>query len=117
MTDKANNYEEGLQAFHEQDYEKAYCLLVSFAEQGHAEAQCIIGNLYDMGLGRPRNVEEARKWYLKSSAQGYGVASHNLGTMASVQNDLAGALRWYLKAEEQGFLGMSREDRQKAYGG
>lgn len=105
MSDKTANYEEGLRAFHERDYQKAYRLLISFAEQGHAEAQCIIGNLHDMGLDRPRNEEEAVKWYTKSSEQGYGVASNNLGTIAAAHGDRAGAQRWYKKAEEQGFIG------------
>lgn len=105
MTDETINYEEGLRAFREKDYEKTYGILLCFAEQGDPEAQCIIGNLYDGGLGRPRNEEEAVKWYLKSSEQGYGVASNNLGTIALSHGDIERAREWYRKAAEQGFFG------------
>lgn len=105
MPDETITYAEGLQAFQEKDYEKAYRSLIGFAEQRNPEAQCIIGNLCEWGFGRPRDEEEAVKWYLKSSEQGYGVASNNLGTIALCHGEIERAREWYKKAEEQGFLG------------
>ena len=113
MTDASTSYEHALRAFHEGDYSKAFSLLMPFAEAGVAEAQCIIGNIYDFGFGRPRNEAEAIKWYERSSAQGYGVASNNLGTLAVRRGDLEAARMWYDKAEQQGFVGISKEERRR----
>jgi TPR repeat protein len=49
--------------------------------QGNAEAQCIIANMYHLGLGIKINLPEALQWYRQSSQQGYGIASHNLATL------------------------------------
>jgi hypothetical protein len=103
MIDEANAYEEGLGAFHEQDFNRAYQILLRFAEAGSAEAQCIIGNMCELGLGRPVDEDEAVRWYLRASEQGHGVASNNLGTIALKRGDQKEARGWYQKSAEQGF--------------
>ena len=55
----------GLAAFEAKDYLNAFRLLKPMADQGNAEAQCLIGNMYQLGLGLERNVLEAVKWYKK----------------------------------------------------
>jgi len=45
----------------------------------------------------------AVSWYKKSSAQGDGVASNNLGTIAHLQGRIDEARRWCRKATRQGF--------------
>jgi len=55
----------GLAAFDAKDYLNAFRLLKLIADQGNAEAQCLIGNMYQLGLGLERNVLEAVKWYKK----------------------------------------------------
>jgi TPR repeat protein len=61
----------GIKLFHEQEYEEAYSLLSGFAEAGDPEAQCILGNMYDLGLGRGRDLDRAIDWYQRSSPHGY----------------------------------------------
>jgi TPR repeat protein len=73
-----NPIQDGLNAFHNGDYRSAIAILLPIAEAGDPEAQCVIGNLYQLGLGVAIDIEEAAKWYRKSSEQGYGVASNNL---------------------------------------
>lgn len=99
----------GLAAFEAKDYTKAFRLLKPIADQGDAEAQCLIGNMYQLGLGLERDVLEAVKWYKKSAKQGYGVASNNLAEILMVGDQgvaiaQAEAEKWYQKAREQGFL-------------
>lgn len=99
---------EGLAAFESGDYPKAYRLLKPLADQGDPEAQCIIANLYHLGLGLERNISAAIQWYRHSAEQGYGIASNNLAGifMTGEHNgviDYAEAQRWYQKAREQGF--------------
>ncbi len=101
--------EEGLAAFEARDYTKAFELLKPIAEQGDAEAQCIIANMYHLGLGLDRNGSEAIKWYMLSAKKGYGVASNNLAEIfragsCDVAPDQAAAEKWYHKARKQGFL-------------
>ncbi|MGB6300323.1 MAG: tetratricopeptide repeat protein [Rivularia sp. (in: cyanobacteria)] len=104
-----SNLSAGLTAFEAKDYVKAFELLKPLAEQGNAEAQCIIGSIYDLGLGLESNALEAVKWYKKSASQGYGVASNNLGTIyysgkEGIVRNRAKASEWYQKARQQGFL-------------
>lgn len=61
-----NTIAQGLQAFEQKDYEQTYEILMPFARSGNPEAQCIIGNLYDLGLGIDQNWEIAADWYGKS---------------------------------------------------
>ena len=77
-----------------------------------AEAQCIIGNMYQLRIGiepSDTSCSEAVKWYIKSAEQGYGVASNNLGEIfragsCGVAADRTKAEKWYRKAREQEFL-------------
>ena len=99
----------GLAAFEAKNYLNAFELLKPIAEQGDAEAQCIVANMYELGLGLEQDVVEAVKWYKKSAQQGYGIASNNLGTIftigyGSIVIDRIEAEIWYQQARKQGFL-------------
>jgi TPR repeat protein len=93
------------------DFVKSFKLLMPLAQQGNAEAQCILGNIYHLGLGVEQNVTEAIKWYEKSAKQGYAVASNNLAGIYLTGDDNCGieansdeAAKWYGISREQGFL-------------
>ena len=99
---------DGLNAFKNKDYAAAMTVLMPLAEQGNPEAQCVIANLYHLGLGVAVNIDTAIKWYRKSAEQGYGVASNNLGSIFLAGDyggspDCEEAKKWYQKAREQGF--------------
>ena len=51
------------------------------AEQGDAEAQYILGFMYNIGGGVPEDDTEAVKWFRKSAEQGNAKAQYNLGMM------------------------------------
>jgi TPR repeat protein len=98
----------GLAAFQAQNYAEALRLLTSIAQAGHAEAQCMIGNIYDLGLGVAQDVSQAMHWYEQSAKQGYGVASNNLGSIAlrgyaDVSPNPVEAERFFRQARKQGF--------------
>ncbi len=99
----------GLAALEAEDYTNAFRLLKPIADRGDAEAQCIVANMYHLGLGLERDVLEAVEYYKKSAEQGYGVASNNLAGIFTfgdrgIAIDRTEAEKWYQKAREQGFL-------------
>lgn len=51
------------------------------ADQGHPNAQFILGNAYATGLGVPRDYKEAAKWYRKAADQGHADAQSKLGIL------------------------------------
>ena len=76
------------------------------AEQGNAEAQYNIGQIYGDGKDIEQNYKEAEKWNRQAAEQGYAPAQRYLGWMYEeghgVQKDYQQAFNWYLKAAEQG---------------
>lgn len=89
------------------------------AEQGYADAQLNLGQLYANGFGVPKDEAEAVRWYLKAAEHGLAIAQHDLAWMyrngQGAAKDEAEAARWFRKAAEQGYaraqlmLGMSYE--------
>ena len=81
--------------------------LIRCAEQGHAEAQFLVGLRYEVGSDdSPRDDAEAVRWYRLVAEQGDADAQFNLGVMYSrgegVPKDHAEAVRWYRLVAEQG---------------
>ena len=76
------------------------------AELGHANAQFILGGLYEFGGGVAKDEREATRWYRKAAEQGHAEAQlqlgYALGAGAGVAEDKYEAARWYRKAAEQG---------------
>jgi TPR repeat protein len=104
-----STFSEGLSAFESEDYLRAFQILMPIAESGDAEAQCIIANIYHLGLGLEPDISKAVEWYRKAAEQGYGVASNNLAGIFQAgthgdEPDAIAAKYWYEKAREQGFL-------------
>ena len=104
-----SNITEGKKAFFAQDYETALSLLLPLAQKQDAEAQCLVGCMYQLGFGVEVDSLEAAKWYRKSSLQGYGVASNNLAGMLltgsdSVPVSKVEADKLFCIAREQGFV-------------
>jgi len=51
------------------------------AEQGHAQAQYLIGVMYYKGRGVTRDYETAMKWTSRAAEKGLAKAQYNLGVM------------------------------------
>ena len=54
-----------------EDYAEAVKWYRKAAEQGHAEAQYLLGVMYNNGNGVIKDFQEARKWYQKAAEQGH----------------------------------------------
>jgi uncharacterized protein len=97
------SFQNAIAAFDRQDYATARELLYPMANQNHAEAQCLLGNLYQLGLGVTCDAAVALQWYTKASEQGNGLATSNLAgiILTGYQNvapNPTAAEQLYLKA-------------------
>ena len=76
------------------------------AEQEHAEAQAMLGRLYDVGHGVPQNYSEALRWYRPAAEQNDPRAQFYLGLMYhnahGVPQDESEAAKWIRRAADQG---------------
>ena len=88
------------------NYSEAFKFCSVAAEQGHAEAQFNLGDMYDNGQGVKQDYFKAVEWYQKAADQGQSDAQFNLGYMYAngrgVKQDYFKAVEWYQKAAEQG---------------
>ncbi len=113
------DFNDGLAAYNNGDYETAYREWLTSAENGNPVAQFSIGTLYDRGHGIGQDHKEAVKWVRKAAEQGYARAQITLGVYykkgKGVPRDPAKAVKWYRKAADQGdtmaifYLGLSYE--------
>jgi uncharacterized protein len=76
-------YDEGVAAYERGDYATAIKEWRPLAEQGDADAQFLVGNMYDNGEGVPEDDTEAVNWYRKAAEQGNAWAQFYLGFMYS----------------------------------
>lgn len=84
----------GITEFRAQQFTVALPLLLKSAQQGDAEAQCMMGNICQLGLANV-DVDEAAaiQWYYQASNQGYSVATSNLaGMIWPISREAAAAL-------------------------
>ncbi|MEX1667715.1 caspase family protein [Zhongshania guokunii] len=89
-------------AYDRADYKTALKIWLPTAEQGDAEAQLAVGEIFEKGLGTEPNYEAAVLWYQKAAIQGNKSAQFNLGTMyeqgLGVAQDKMQALNLYREA-------------------
>jgi len=84
-------------------YQTALRIWQEAANQGDAEAQYYIGEIYEKGLaGQQPDYQLAAAWYQKAASQGYKRAAVNLGRFyeqgLGVEQDEAEAVRLYQQA-------------------
>ena len=66
------------------DDAKALRILRPLAAQGHAEAQKMLGTMYQFGHGVIEDHKAALEWYRLSAIQGNNDGQHGLGIMLSL---------------------------------
>ncbi|MGK8946514.1 tetratricopeptide repeat protein [Haemophilus influenzae] len=102
-------FQQGLTAYEQSDYQTAFKLWLPMAEQGYAQAQGGLGMMYERGLGVKQDGVEAVKWFRKAAEQGNAKAQNGLGMMyrgrLGIKQDYFKAVKWYRKAAEQGYGG------------
>jgi len=79
VTAYSGEWEDAVAAYSRGDYTTAYRLFKPMAQQGMAEAQFILGLMYDNARGVPQDYAMAVKWYRKAAEQGIAKAQFNLG--------------------------------------
>jgi TPR repeat protein len=107
----AGPFEDGQAAFERGDYAAALQMWRRLAENGDAQAQNTVGDMYATRRARlsqgSGEDSEAAKWYLKAAEQGFAPAQSNLGRIyyegLGVPRDLAEAAKWRRKAADQGY--------------
>ncbi|MBO1926636.1 sel1 repeat family protein [Thiomicrorhabdus sp. 6S2-11] len=92
-------YDEGFKAFQEGDFQTALREIEPLAKQGDANAQNMLGTMFNQGLGVQQNVQSAIYWYELAAKAGDLTALQNLGTMFlygdGVKADYARALNYF----------------------
>jgi TPR repeat protein len=102
----SGSLKEAISAYEHGDYATAMRLFSSLAEHGDAEAQDMLGGLYEFGRGVRQDYSEAVVWYRKAADQDDADGEDILGQLyeygQGVPQDYAEAARWYRKAADQG---------------
>ena len=101
-----SSYEDGVSAYNRADYATAMRLWLPLAEGGNADAQTMLGVIYEEGQGVSQDYTAALTWYHRAADQGHPDAQfylaymHDLGK--GVPIDPAAAANWLSKAADQG---------------
>jgi TPR repeat protein len=115
------NFNEALACFENGDYARAFEMALPFAEQGMTIAQCLVGGLYQTGLGGEMSGLAADKWLRQAGEGGCALAWHNLSTLYDVgapgiEMNRDEVMECRRKAYERGFDLIAPEGRDKWYG-
>ena len=96
----------GLAAYDSQDYTLALSELRPLAEQGNADAQYVLCQIYLWGLGLSKDLNEANYWCRKAAVQDHAEAQSQLGQMhvtgVGAPQSLQDGEMWTRRAAEQG---------------
>lgn len=100
---------DAVNAYNAGDYATAAREFRPFAENGQAQAQYILGWIYQNGEGVPQDYAESAKWYQLAAKADNVDAQYALGSYymsgAGVARDDALAVQWFRKAAERGKAG------------
>ncbi len=93
-------------AYGDRDFASARTLCRPLAEAGLADAQFILGRMYQNGEGVSRDPLRAAEWYRRAAMQGHADARFDLGMMyrygIGVARDPVEAYAWFDLAERAG---------------
>ena len=88
------------------DYTKAFKLFLPAATEGHAEAQFVLGYMYEYGQGTTKDYTKAVSWYKRAADQNHASAQCNLGLLYErgngVTQNYTEAYNYYMKSAAQG---------------
>lgn len=102
----ANDFDDGLKAYNNGDFKKAYVLFLKEAKKGDAIAQNNIGAMYENGQGVLQDYKEAVKWYRLAAEQGNAMAKCNIAagyaTGKGVSKSYSEAKKWAKEGFEGG---------------
>ena len=100
-------------AFDRANFATALKIWLPLAQNGDAEAQTYVGEIYEKGLGVPPDHFAAAQWYQRAAEQNHSRARINLGYLyekgLGVEKDLTKAINYYRQAS-----GLESDDLQFA---
>lgn len=93
----------GRNAYAQKDYAGAMKELAPLAQAGNVDAQVLLGKMYMLGQGVPKNTDTALQWFRAASDQGNAEAEFFLGAMYLLPaKDIPQGLKWLRLSAEQG---------------
>ena len=100
------DYEDGVNAAFDGDFDTAYLEFLTAAQDGLDLAQYNLGILYFTGQGVAQDLEQAFRWTEAAANQGHLNAQFNLGSLylegqGTRQNDVLG-IDWFARAGHSG---------------
>jgi len=72
-----DDYNKGLNYYQNNNYKKAYPIILKEAKKGNKEAQYLLGNMYEHAYGIQKDKNKAILWYKKSSSYAYILNQEN----------------------------------------
>ena len=110
---RADEFDEGFEAFKRQDYVSAVRIYRPLAERGHLAAQSNLGLMYRLGMGVPQDYSEAIKWLRLASVGRQSAAQYYLGAMYAqgegVAQDYVKAHMWLNTSAARGLQAAGKE--------
>lgn len=99
--------EDGINAYNNRNYSSALKEFHNQAKIGDAQAQLLLGLMYDNGLGTKQDYEQALHWYTEAAKRGHARAQFNVAEMLTLgqgtAQDKQQAMKWYSRAANNGF--------------
>ena len=96
---RAGAFEDGVAAYDQGQFEKAFELWLPLAQGGNAVVQFNLAALYEKGTGVPQDLKEAARWYLEAAKHGDIDAQMKIADFyeqgTGVAKDAAAARDWY----------------------
>ncbi len=102
MNDTNSLFEQASKEWELENYESAFRLFKSAAEQGDAASQNNLGYFYDEGIGIPADKDKAISWYKKAAENGEISSCSNLAKIYEDDGDTESAIYWLDKAIHAG---------------
>jgi len=97
---------ECLNHYKSRQYDKAFTTCMTAAKLDNLQAQYLLANMYQLGLGLNKNGEQAMYWYKSSADSGYRWSQFELAQLYRTGNagiqDSRKAVEYYQLAAEQG---------------
>jgi len=101
------DFNRGVFAYNNYDYQTARNEFRLAAVNGHAEAQHYLGEIYEGGIGVPIDYKQAFNWYGQAAKQEHAGAQARLALLymsgLGVAHSSEDSFYWYLRSAENGY--------------
>ncbi|MEG1609656.1 MAG: tetratricopeptide repeat protein [Bilophila sp.] len=96
---------EAMRAYDAGSYEEAFIYTEPMARMNQADAQYLLGLMYELGHGVAKDTKKAVELFTASASQGYAAAEAKLGELHLTDHDkdYGKARSWFEKAADHGY--------------